>query len=75
MNVREIVPWCLTGLFALAAAGGWAFYHGECQARAEEREQWRATIERLESHALHGMMREAEKAKEQAQAADKKSVH
>jgi hypothetical protein len=75
MNVREIVPWCLAGLFALSAAGGWAFYHGECQARAEEREQWRAVIERLQSHAVRGMMLEAQKAKGQAQAAGKQTSH
>jgi hypothetical protein len=75
MNVREIVPWCLAGLLALAAAGGWAFYYGECQARAGDHEQWRSTIQRLESHTFRGMMLEAQKAKEKAQAADKKTIH
>jgi hypothetical protein len=75
MNLREIVPWCLAGLLGLAAAGGWAFYYGECQARSGERERWRTTIQRLESHAFRGMMLEAQKAKEQAQAADKKTIH
>jgi hypothetical protein len=75
MNARDIVHWCLTGLFALSAAGGWAFYHGECRARAEERARWQATIERLQSHAMHGMMLEAQKAREQAQAAEKRTSH
>jgi hypothetical protein len=66
MKAREIVSWCLAGLFALAAVAGWEFYLGECQARAAEREQWRANIRLLESHALRGMMLDAEHAKEQA---------
>jgi hypothetical protein len=75
MNLREIVPWCLAGLLALAAAGGWGFYYGERQARSEEQERWRSTIQRLESHTFRGMMLEARQAKEQAQAADKKTIH
>jgi hypothetical protein len=70
MNAREIVSWCLAGLFALAAVAGWEFYLGEWQARAAEREQWRANLQLLESHALRGMMLEAERAKDQAQALD-----
>jgi hypothetical protein len=66
MKAREKLTWCLTGLLALAAAAGWGFYYGECQARAEEREQWRANIRLLETHAMHGMMQDAQRAKEQA---------
>jgi hypothetical protein len=73
MKAREIVSWCLAGLFALAAVVGWSFYSGECQARADEREQWRGNIQLLESHALRGMMLEAERARDQAQATDQSS--
>jgi hypothetical protein len=66
MKAREIVSWCLAGLFALTAAAGWGFYNGERRARAAEREQWLAHVRLLESHALRGMMLEAQNAKEQA---------
>jgi hypothetical protein len=57
----------LVGLLALAAVVGWAFYYGECRDRAQEREQLRANIHLLESHALHGITLDAQNAKEQAQ--------
>jgi hypothetical protein len=66
MKRREKLSWCLAGLFALVAAGGWLAYHGECRAHAGEREQWRASMRLLQSHATRGMMLEAQKAKEQA---------
>jgi hypothetical protein len=66
MRAREKLSWCLAGLLALAAAAGWGLYYGECRARAEEREQWRANIRLLESHAMRGMMLDAQKAKEHA---------
>jgi hypothetical protein len=66
MKWRENLSWCLAGLLALAAVGGWGLYYGECRARAEERERWRANIRLLEAHALRGMIAEAQKAKEQA---------
>jgi hypothetical protein len=75
MRSRERLSWCLAALLALAAVGGWGFYYGECRARAEERERWRANIRLLESHALRGMMLESEKAKEQALPSDKTTSH
>jgi hypothetical protein len=75
MKWREKLSWCLAGLLALAAVGGWGFYYGECQARAEERERWRANIRLLESHALRGMMLERQKANEQAVPSDKAVGH
>jgi hypothetical protein len=71
MKKREKLSWCLAGLLALPAAAGWLAYHGECRARAGEREQWRANMRLLMSHAARGMMLEAQKAKEQALQSDR----
>jgi hypothetical protein len=71
MKWREKLSWCLAGLLALAAAAGWWFYEGECRARAEEREQWRASIRLLQSHAHRGIMLEAQRARERALPAGK----
>jgi hypothetical protein len=66
MKAREIVSWCLAGVLALVAVTGWGFYADECRARADEREQWRANIRLLESHAHRGMMLEVQNAREHA---------
>jgi hypothetical protein len=75
MNAREKLSWCLAGLLALAALGGWGCYHRECRGRAAEREQWRANLRLLESHALRGMTLEAQKAKEQGLQQEKAPSH
>jgi hypothetical protein len=73
MKSPQKLSWCLAGLLALAAVGGWGCYLNECQARAEEREQWCANILLLESHALQGMMLAGQKAKEQVLPPDRSS--
>jgi hypothetical protein len=70
MKAREKLSWFLAGVFALAGGVGWVFYWSERTDRAEEREQLRATMHLLQSHAIRGMTRDAQIAKERAESAD-----